>query len=202
MLRTHDVDAGGHKKRQANTLTAYTQCYAGNVSSIMLSCCAVVAAACLRTFWLCLLQLPAFQVRVYGLAALQEEVHRHIKSVVQPRFTARMEGPHHGAFAPGYFAVTTSGSRVEGAFAKKPTYKRLALHHYVVKSREDFEEKMARGNVMGEESRQESFWQQIESQCVQPAAGRTLGVVCSRAHADSWLAWAICGTLLLTNAAL
>ncbi|PSC75223.1 hypothetical protein C2E20_2025 [Micractinium conductrix] len=78
-------------------------------------------------------------------------VNSHIKTIANTARTTRMTGPHTAHYAPGFSAVTASRQKVQPEghpFAPEPDSTRLALHHYVLKSRSEYEEKMARSNAM------------------------------------------------------
>jgi hypothetical protein len=61
-------------------------------------------------------------------------------------------------------AVSASTRRaVVGPFTDKAHYSRLALHHYAVKSEEDFRDKAARGDVMGDAAKDlTELWARVE----------------------------------------
>jgi hypothetical protein len=61
-------------------------------------------------------------------------------------------------------AVSASTRRaVVGPFTDKAQYSRLALHHYAVKSEEDFKDKTARGDVMGDAEKDlTELWDRVE----------------------------------------
>jgi hypothetical protein len=49
-------------------------------------------------------------------------------------------------YKPGFFSVNTQKERKDGPFSDPPTFTRLALHHYAVKSEEEYMNKRARGS--------------------------------------------------------
>ena len=61
-------------------------------------------------------------------------------------------------------AVTATTRRaVVGPFSAKAQYSRLALHHYALKSEEDFRDKAARGDVMGDAAKDlTALWARVE----------------------------------------
>ncbi|EFN58057.1 hypothetical protein CHLNCDRAFT_142313 [Chlorella variabilis] len=114
--------SSGHKKKQGNTLRAYTKCFAPNNGE-----------------------------------------NTQIKTIANMQYLARMAGPHDAFYPPGHFTVNPSREPVVGPLSNGADYSRLALHHYAIKSREDFEEKMARGDVMGDRGKLHDFWDRIEA---------------------------------------
>lgn len=64
-------------------------------------------------------------------------------------------------------AVTTSGVPVQGPFSSAPEHDRLVLHHYVVKSERDFQDKMGRGNVMNDAKNLTVLWERVEAVSVE-----------------------------------
>ena len=77
-------------------------------------------------------------------------------------FLGRFEHPHFALYAPGYTAVTTTLESVQSPFTNKTDIRRIALHHYVTKSREDYEARMRRGAVMNDGTKGEEFWEAVE----------------------------------------
>ncbi len=49
-------------------------------------------------------------------------------------------------------AVNTNRTRVDGALSEPVQSDVLVLNHYIVRSREDFDQKIAKGNAMGPDS--------------------------------------------------
>lgn len=81
----------------------------------------------------------------------QEEENLHVKTIGNMAHMTRMIMPHHGLHAPGRHAVGPAGALVDGARSNAsapPDWGRLVLHHYVTKSWQDYEAKMARGSAM------------------------------------------------------
>lgn len=77
----------------------------------------------------------------------------HVKTIARSAVLATVEpclGPHHFAYAAGFYAVDGAGRRVDGPTSPyPPTYAPLALHHYSIKSAAEFAAKAARGSGMG-----------------------------------------------------
>ncbi|KAI3434496.1 hypothetical protein D9Q98_002571 [Chlorella vulgaris] len=78
--------------------------------------------------------------------------NRHVKSVVRPACTLESStDPHHFLYrsTPECTPVSTLHEPVLGPKSKEPVLERWALHHYAVKSVDDFQQKMTRGSGMG-----------------------------------------------------
>ncbi len=56
--------------------------------------------------------------------------------------------PHHFIYEDGYFAVNEAFQPVGGAKSVEVSIDRIALYHYVTKSLEEYQSKMARGSAM------------------------------------------------------
>ena len=76
--------------------------------------------------------------------------HLFIKTIAQPRCTVgTSDSPHSFIHNCSYPAVRTDGSPVLGPKTDdEPIYDVLAIHHYALKSQEEFEIKMLRGSGM------------------------------------------------------
>jgi hypothetical protein len=75
--------------------------------------------------------------------------NKHIKSIVRARDYAGPVNPHKFNLAPGKVTVGEDGKEIESyAFRQPITRARVSLHHYAVKSRAEYLEKMARSNAM------------------------------------------------------
>jgi len=72
----------------------------------------------------------------------------HIKSVVQTSHTiSASDNPHHFVYKEGFFAVNEAGKRADSWFSAPPSFEKLYINHYTVKSEEDFQSKMVRGSA-------------------------------------------------------
>ncbi|KAJ3167183.1 hypothetical protein HDU88_002520 [Geranomyces variabilis] len=87
--------------------------------------------------------------------------NRHIKSIVKTKYYSNAENPHFIQLVPGKIAVGENNDRVPWAFRTPITRDRVSLHHYAVNSREQYEEKIQRGNGMGQPKNNE-FWEHVE----------------------------------------
>lgn len=75
-------------------------------------------------------------------ATLQHGLNNWIKTIANTAFMTRMAlandtiigSPHFAYYAPGYFAVTSDGTRVDSPHRGPPNHSRVSLHHYVTKS--------------------------------------------------------------------
>lgn len=72
----------------------------------------------------------------------------HIKSFVNLQH-ARVGEVHHFRYQHGKYAVNTAYQRVDGPFSSIAVFDRAVLHHYVIRSQEDFETKRKRGLPAG-----------------------------------------------------
>ncbi|PSC75466.1 hypothetical protein C2E20_1036 [Micractinium conductrix] len=91
--------------------------------------------------------------------------NRAVKTIGNMAYTAHVHGPHSIRAAPDHPVVTASGGVVKDAIAPTADYSRLALLHYQLKSRAEFEQKRKRGDPMstGKQRYQEKFWTGINS---------------------------------------
>lgn len=85
----------------------------------------------------------------------------HVKSIVKTSEYVTMQSPHHAGHPPGMFQMGEHNQPFSGPWRRPPTRDRVALHHYCVKSKEEYEEKMQRGNGQ-HQPKQWDFWEHIE----------------------------------------
>lgn len=86
----------------------------------------------------------------------------HVKVIVRTASALSPIGPHMWNLKQGN-TVGENGDIVESEAWRDPiTRDRIALHHYGIKSREEFEDKMHRGNAM-DDPRGESYWETMEN---------------------------------------
>ncbi|KUJ10223.1 uncharacterized protein LY89DRAFT_596357 [Mollisia scopiformis] len=88
--------------------------------------------------------------------------NRHIKSIVRPSKTQSHFNPHKFRMIPGVLTVGEDGDEIFSIAWRPITRQRLALHHYAVKSRAEYEEKVHRGNGMTDPKGQQ-FWDHVET---------------------------------------
>lgn len=69
----------------------------------------------------------------------------HVKVIAQPSEVFRYRNPHSFYYRHGRLGVTPDGQRVYGSFAVPCDEPILVLHHYVYRSRQDYERKVRRG---------------------------------------------------------
>ncbi|RDW59009.1 hypothetical protein BP5796_11933 [Coleophoma crateriformis] len=87
----------------------------------------------------------------------------HVKSIVKPSKTRGAWNPHLFWLETGFRNVGEHNDTITTMAWRQPiTRDRLALHHYALKSREEYEEKMSRGNGMTD-PKGEAFWDRIET---------------------------------------
>ncbi|CAG8956116.1 hypothetical protein HYFRA_00012033 [Hymenoscyphus fraxineus] len=85
----------------------------------------------------------------------------NVKSILRTDAGLEPTSPHTWHLKEGFVTVGEHGDQLEGFFRQGITRDRIALHHYAGKSREEYEEKMGRGNAMND-PKKENFWQSIE----------------------------------------
>jgi hypothetical protein len=116
--------------------------------------------SCRKAFTTCLVDSPA---ELYG----GTDDNHHIKSIVKTSFFGGCQNPHKFGLRDGAMTVGETGDIIHGLAWRSPiTRDRIALHHYAVKSREEFEEKMLRSNGMSD-PKSEGFWDHVENQIPQ-----------------------------------
>jgi hypothetical protein len=90
--------------------------------------------------------------------------NRLVKSIVNvPHVKGISRDVHHVLYKPGFFAVNELKQRRAGARSEPVSVTRFVLHHYCVKSKEEFMQKQARGSGNGR-SKGMRFWSTIEKQ--------------------------------------
>jgi hypothetical protein len=78
-----------------------------------------------------------------------ESNNSHVKSIVRTEFADRPVNPHLWYLKEGRATVGEKGDVVDSeAFRIPISRERVGLHHYAGKSRQEYEEKMGRGNAM------------------------------------------------------
>jgi hypothetical protein len=81
-----------------------------------------------------------FQMRQRGLNA-------HIKSIVKIEDTMTMDHPHFPCLKGGHQQLDTNGRAFSGPFNERGTEDVACIHHYFLKSKREFREKVARGRA-------------------------------------------------------
>ncbi|KFY97580.1 hypothetical protein V498_02002 [Pseudogymnoascus sp. VKM F-4517 (FW-2822)] len=77
--------------------------------------------------------------------------NEHIKVIVKPSLAVGPDGPHKFRLKQGARTVGENGDTVDRAAWRVPiTRKRVSLHHYATRSKEEYEAKISRGNGMGD----------------------------------------------------
>jgi hypothetical protein len=82
--------------------------------------------------------------------------NRHVKVIARPAMIARYRNSHNFYYRGGRLAVTPGGRRMLGSFITPPTQPRLVLHHYICRSRADYERKTRRGFVDASGAKEQS----------------------------------------------
>lgn len=73
------------------------------------------------------------------------EISDHVKVIARPAAVHDYRNTHNFYYRFGRLARTPEGRRVFGSFVRAAADPRLVLHHYVYRSREDYEAKAVRG---------------------------------------------------------
>lgn len=82
----------------------------------------------------------------------------HYKTIVQPKTVLRYAVHHVEQHDEGYFTVDENKNRINGPFNQTSTLHSAQLNHYIVRSRRDFEDKMAKGCADGASPRTWEFF--------------------------------------------
>jgi|GEM_PF-703661 len=89
---------------------------------------------------------------------LSSAVNKHIKTILQPRYTLAMCNPHHALYFDGYYAVNENYLRVPSAFSdfsNEVAY----INHYYTKSYEEWLHKVQKGRVdLNQKRKEHEFW--------------------------------------------
>ncbi|CAK7242692.1 MAG: hypothetical protein STHCBS139747_004189 [Sporothrix thermara] len=75
-------------------------------------------------------------------------MNRHVKSLVKVDLFSQPRDPHSFFLKGDHISVGENGDFVQSFLRSPITRERLAIHHYAVKSKAEYEEKMARGSGM------------------------------------------------------
>lgn len=75
------------------------------------------------------------------------EVNPHVKCIVRLECVASIINPHFAVLQHGFYQKDTNGRVVVGAFNVDGPIDQACIHHYFWKSKEEFEEKVARGRA-------------------------------------------------------
>lgn len=94
----------------------------------------------------------------------QESDNRHVKSVVRLDAYTAAWNPHFFALKDGMRMIGEHNDKFDspGPFRMPISRDRVALHHYAVKSYEEYEEKILRSNAMGQ-AKGWGFWDHVET---------------------------------------
>jgi hypothetical protein len=87
--------------------------------------------------------------------------NQHVKSIVKTQLYGHAVSPHNFETKSGSVTVGESGDPIPYAYRTPISRERISLHHYAVKSYEEYEGKMHRGNAMSQPKGWE-FWNHVE----------------------------------------
>jgi len=120
----------------------------------------------------------------------------HTKSIVKTSHAGGPINSHKFNLRPGTNTVGENGDVINTIAFREPVMrKRISLLHYAVKSREEFEKEIHKGNRMSE-PKPESFWDHVENlmpheDCPEMGGGILRFKV---EYMDIWLRYAVCLT--------
>lgn len=127
--------SNGHLRRQDSVRKAYTECMAD----------------------------PDAEAEGLGPGdAWPRESNEHIKSLVKPSLYGGNDTPHNFHTLNNSREVDVAGRTIEHHWVRPVERDRVALHHYMVKSKEEYAEKLSRGN-QGNLDRGWEFWDYVET---------------------------------------
>ena len=96
--------------------------------------------------------------------AADSDNNKHVKLFGNMLFMDRMQCPHTALYTDERFAVNENMVRVDGPFTKTISMQKYVLHHYVTRSLEDFERKVARGTAHGAVSKDIGFFKGVNKE--------------------------------------
>lgn len=106
----------------------------------------------LANFWMCV--------------PLQHPENLHVKTIANTFYVDRVSGdPHHFQYCEGKTAVNEKFEPVEGPRSSHNEISRIALYHYVTKSRDEYNNKIARGSAMKNFKTLE-FFEKVEEEAI------------------------------------
>jgi hypothetical protein len=128
----------------------------------------------LALFWLCfgsnrhVRRPPGGVIRSFTRRSRPEfHANDHVKTIVNPAQALLVApgDPHSFRYRDGFGAVDEHGVSVPGARRRPHTSDLIQLNHYVLRSRDEFDDKRRRGGGNSTWSRSEAFFQDYDSQC-------------------------------------
>jgi hypothetical protein len=94
----------------------------------------------------------------------------HIKSFVRPSYFDKPETPHYFFTKSPYITVGEKADPVFGSFRSDKSRNRIAVHHYLLMSKQDYTEKLERG-AADNSHRNWELWDQLENSTHVPCMG-------------------------------
>ncbi|KAL8708071.1 MAG: hypothetical protein Q9220_007003 [cf. Caloplaca sp. 1 TL-2023] len=88
--------------------------------------------------------------------------NKHIKSFVKPQYYSEPRSPHSFVLKDDTITVGENGDKVVGAYRVPITRDKWSLHHYGIKSMEQYVEKEHRGNAM-DQPKDMGWWDHIKA---------------------------------------
>jgi glycosyltransferase involved in cell wall biosynthesis len=102
--------------------------------------------------------LPVLQAYTQSIPDELNSDNIHVKHIVNMRFPARISStPHTFMYVRGKYAVTEQFRKCGTPFCSPVSVARIAVHHYLLKSEEEFRAKMARGGGSGSTKKMDFF---------------------------------------------
>ncbi len=97
---------------------------------------------------------------------LQHPENLHVKTIANTLYVERASGdPHHFSYMQGKVAVNEKFVPVDGSRTETNEISRVALYHYVTKSRDEYQNKIGRGSAM-KNFKTIEFFDSIEQEAV------------------------------------
>ncbi|KAK9811751.1 hypothetical protein WJX72_009499 [[Myrmecia] bisecta] len=108
------------------------------------------AGGTLGNFWAC--------------APAGDAQNTHVKTIANTKYTLRSgPDPHHFVYSGPIYAVNEQFQRVDGPRTDAPSFQHIALHHYALKSLEEFQQKINRGQAHGEIGKTLEFFDAVDA---------------------------------------